>query len=691
MNEDANAEAGSTVIAVEKTETTASTAENIKNAKSKALLDDRFEISFDSPISEYSNDFAQAYEAIDNKGRRKNIYAISIEKFIPSRNRVIEALMKVQIKNMITPIARGAILNSATGEMCNTIILARPAGMSLADYITKHGKLNESFIKDVVVSGVNAALTVLKQENIAHGSINADNIYIDEENHITVGDCVSEPIGYSQPYYYETVERAVASRLGKGDGDCSIDYYALGVLTALMIRGIAVIEEDELTYNAMRLKNGTFNSLILNTSLKQSLMDICMGLLIDKKSSRWNHLHISDWLKGKKFNLVRVPSEIESSRSLMFNKKQYFNRKSLAQDLFLNWNEAKDFLREEKIVKWIEGSIGDKDNAERVRLAIKTTTKSTIDTKFDNDDELVARVILILDPDGPIRIKKESYSMDSLDKVLSLGVYKNNKEIMFTIIYILRHNLLDYFNDNNFGDHVPYVMKVKKKLSELAQKPGLCFGVERLLYSLCPELPCQSPLLKDVYVTDINQILTRLNKIVNETEEYIIDRHVASFIGSKINLAQEIKVKELNRFPSFSNNKHITTLALLAAAQKESQHKKLPELGHKIYNYLEILTEDMHNKHIVEDFKIKMQKVSNEGNLTLLQKIIIDPQFIYRDHMGFIKARRDFAKLEEQIRHLKNKKSMTNIGYKYGLQFAAILSYFLVAIILTVLISKAKG
>lgn len=644
------------------------------------IVASRFTIHLDKLLPDFSTEFAQAF-AVTDKTEKDNdsLYCLIYDKGTPIRFNAINALRSITNQHIITPIASEITYISTLKEYHFVVVLSKPPGISLASYIESTGPKTEDFISNMLITQIVPVLELLDNLHVLHGRINPQNIFIETSTRLIVlGECISNPAGYSQPINYETIDRAMTMPLGKGEGETSIDYYATGIVALFVQVGKDPNDDPDILLQS-KLINGTFNALLKNMDISPTMTDLYRGLLNDKTVMRWNSSQLKDWLKGKYFNLVRIPPPIEATRSLLFNDVQYFSLQALAHAFSKNWKAARIFLREEKLAKWIEGSVGNPELASRLRYVQKITSSGkAAGGLFDLDDELVSRTIHFLNPQGPFQFRNMSINLNALGAVISFEFSKKKLETVQTLGMIFTQNLFGYLEcytgkDSQNSKLIWHI----KNVTEFISMTGLGFGIERCLYELNPALPCQSPLVAADIPLTIKELIEALDARCTKSEEYPVDRHIAAFIAHRINLSSEIRIKGLAGHPKFSNNRHIQATALLMMAQKESGIKKLKGIPCVMAKHLVSITEMLHGKTQKKEMEDNINKVAKEGNMSTLYKVVADHQFILLNQQSFDEAHRQYQQLERQLSKLKGKNTIANLGYHYGLRLSMVLAYIL--------------
>ena len=211
-----------------------------KKLNEKYDLPDIYDILIDKPLPKLNSSYAKAFEVIDKK-QKGFLYALILPNTLPIRFSTLQKLRKIFHISMSNIIDAG-FTEAGQGKYGNfAIVCERPLGIQLAEYIktvareikedgTKDYFLSEDFIAKKIVEPINDILKTLEAEDLSHGNINHNNIFIDtaDENNIKIKllEPVSQPCGLSQLYQSETIHRAQATPLGKGESTIKDDYFA---------------------------------------------------------------------------------------------------------------------------------------------------------------------------------------------------------------------------------------------------------------------------------------------------------------------------------------------------------------------------------------------------------------------------------------------------------------------------------
>ncbi len=191
--------------------------------------------------------------------------------------------------------------------------------------------VNHSFVAPLI-----GALSEFLRTGVVHNGIRPTNIFWRPGGATPpqLGECLSAPPGPNQPVLFETLERAMATPLGRGTGTHADDCYAFGVTMALFILGKNPVRGmDERAIIQAKLERGTFTTLIGNTRLSPTHSELLRGLLTDDARQRWTGADLEQWQSGRRLTPKNTDAGKRAARALEFGGKEYTQVRPLAQAL----------------------------------------------------------------------------------------------------------------------------------------------------------------------------------------------------------------------------------------------------------------------------------------------------------------------------------------------------------------------
>ncbi|PIR33215.1 MAG: hypothetical protein COV36_03035, partial [Alphaproteobacteria bacterium CG11_big_fil_rev_8_21_14_0_20_44_7] len=299
-----------------------------------------------------------------------------------------------------------------------------------------------------------------------------------------------------------------------------------------------------------------------------------------------------------------------------------------------------------------------------------------------------AKVLVILDPMAPIRHRNIAAQVDGLGAVLANAWENKNQYELQTFSEMLRLNLADFKATKDVYTEKFSDRWLLQKLNNFITKTEYGFGVERCLYDMNHGLPCQSEMLIKHFIIDINQLLYFLNDNASRLSSYEpVDRHIASFLASKMDVTTDLTANIQLRLPERSMMDQISKLTLLAFAQRKAEIPKLAGLASWITARMENIVNTISNKKLRKEFKSDLERVARMGDLTKLVEIIAKGEHFRRDYEGLREAKHNYNVINQKINYLRASKlrAKKNSTYHYnGLYIAKIISIFVLLITLTV-------
>lgn len=667
---------------------------SIAISKVKDVIDSK-KILLNNPLVEHQNEFSDSYSVSDDQGNiLESCYVIILKNNQPSR--LLDALKLVGKKSkFFTNVLSVEIVEFSDAKkrsLC--ILIEKPKGVSFEKYIEKKGSLEEFKIAYDILPPIIKAINFLSSNGVTHGSINPKNIYIDNHQHIVVSQCFSELCGYSQEPIYEPVDIATTSAVGKRSDDVRVDYYALGVFAVYLNSSRKITKELSLDQIIeMKFQEGTYNFITKNLKFDLYFQDFLRGVINDNLFKIWDKSKINRWSQGKVFNLLSPINTAVTNRPIVFKDVTYYNYKYFSYILYKNWEEAKKFIYGSEILRWVDANKNYINNAKNFKFLVsKFSTTSRISQSSNlNADIVLMKVLLIIDPEAPIRYKNFSLYINSLGNLLSYYYIKDIESYNNTIFEIIQSGIHLFIRENSLSSKYGYNKDDLSRLGKLnfyLKKNTLGFGKERCFYESNYGLSCQSPLFGGNFIFSEKECLLALENHP-DIQSLVIDSHVICFLSKHLDLLVDIFFPQLSAFPRFANESQITKLCIIANAQRLSQIRSLSNLTNRFKNkfqemFLEYLVSKSLRKKLIES----LSKVSEEGDLSKLLKFIISNKFLYKNKYGFISAKEIYKNNAINILHLADRKASRKFGYILSLKLSVIFSFLLSSFVFIILVIR---
>lgn len=659
----------------------------VETARS-GFLDKEYQIAFDQSLERFSSDHATAYAL--QSIVHEQIYALVFNSRMPIRMQVIDRLMRMQSPFLTRVVSHGKVMLPSRREAYAAIV-TKPDGTSLADFLREGKPIPETMILTKFLEPIVPCLQILFENHIVHGSLNPRNVFLGSTgNKIMLSECISSHCGYDQDPVYECLNQTIADPAGKSADDTSIDYYSLGMMLIHMITGQAPLTaakgNKDMVIN-MRMERGSYDLAIEplrdreDITISQRLNQLLKGLLTDNPNDRWQFSEISMWLR--KDVIIPPTSKVhkQASSPILFDGKEYFSPKYLAYDIHRKWETARRGIKVSDISRWSNLALKNQtltDFMEAIEPSNKVSTAMLTDQKL-------ARIIMALDPSGPLRHQYVSTHLSGLGTVLAFGFANGKRESIQSVGTLFHDGLVetwiriqpnpDYYNVGLLGWNA-------HRLKQYIRRAAMGFGMERCLYELNHYISCQSPVLESIYNGSLVDVLFGLNQLAQNGAEDKdpVDRHISAFIGAQIGMTDEIQIKTLQSFPYLGRNPQVLMTGLLAVAQNEAKIRSLPELSGWVESRLAALVDGLHSRSIRREIKDEIRKAAKQGSIPHVFRIISSPAIPRRDLFGYREAKKRYHFLREDILSLKNEDNIEKLAYHLGLRVCNTIAHVVLAI-----------
>lgn len=620
-----------------------------KRAGDKDVLGGRYRILPNQPLPEFSSSYAKAYAVRDEKAPEASYYALVYEHGVPLRQKNIHAMKTFRHPALLPLLADGNVELANDRDARYAVVLARPVGQTLTELLSRNNPMPETRILNEVLRPLIEIMVAFAKLGISHNRIHPGSIYMAPGGGITLSECVGEPSGFSQDFLFEPVDRMLTSPRAKADYAPFADCYALAVLTLHLALGFApfATTSKETLLNDI-LNNGAYHTLVMPWDLAPGLQDLFRGVLGEGRRARWDAATLESWIGGRRFNLVTPTLPKDSTRGFEFEDTIHYNRRSLAHAMAHHWKQAKSLLSDNRLTRWLKIHAHKQDVAEAISRVAPFGSERTA----QQDDDILARVIMLLDPQGPLRFKQISVAVEAVGAMLAHAIVAERPDDMRVLVQIIDNDLTGFWveQQRGTGDYSTLTAKLQKARQHLRMN-GTGFGMERCLYDLNAGLPCLSPLLYGHPVSTISEALTALDAVARDkaVAEDFNDTHVATFLASKLDLSRELKLHEVQSVPRLASNPTLVMLKLIAQAQHRSSEHVLKGLSHWVALRLLPLLDDIHSRARAQKLRTDLRTAANKGSLEAIAEVFLGSGIFNADARDFKKASADYTARRQQI------------------------------------------
>lgn len=630
----------------------------------QVVLSGRYQLHLDQPLPELDSPFAKAVKITDLRASSRDMFALVCGLDLVPRMEIIPQLSRILRLKLVTPVEAGQIFWPETGGRRCAIAFERNFGERL---VSSHGAeiapMREDQLVRTVIGPLSATLSEICGRFITHRAIRVDNLFYTgpDREEVVLGECVSAPPAISQPVIYEPIDSAIAKPSGRGFGKPADDLYAFGVTLAILLHGgnpIADLSDEEII--EQKINQGSYATLLGETRVSLSLMEPLRGLLSDDPKERWDVGNLKTWVSGEQLTPKQPMLPVKAARSITFAGKEYWNKPSLSYAMGINWEEAGQFISSGELEGWIRRGFSEEETAEAIQSIVQSGTSRG---GGGGQDTMIARVLMAIEPDHPIRYKSFAARFDAIMQAFTIDFHDDGERQVFA--QMMNAKLPQTFLQSHRGGQAEMasLMKSFDMINFFMDRPRLGGGLERALYEGYRGWPCQSLLLKEQYVTDVEDFLPALERIAENgiPDREPIDPHIAGFCAARLKSVPERMLNEAGskELPV----RRLGILRLLAEVlRSKGPKRKYPALTRWVAQLVEPAVETFHNRAYRERLAKELARAAENGDLKEILFVMDSLEARNQDTKGYGRARKDYAECTKAIAWLE-KGGLTSRAY----------------------------
>lgn len=659
-----------------------------RGAHGPVLLVDRYQINADRPLPELSTPSASAFAVDDRRDIGRRLFALVCTPGLPLRHHAATALRGSQVLNLLPLVEWGAVDWPPLGQRCMVVVYERPMGGRLIDVITTEGgQIPDHDLQRRVIEPLAAGLQEMVDRGIAHRAIRPGNLFFmdAERQSLVLGDCVTTPPAFDQPVAFETVTRGMATRSGRGEGSVADDLYALGVTLAFLHLGenpVADISEDALLY--AKIEHGSYATLCGGGRIPLFLLELLRGLLSDDPEERWGLRELTLWIDGRRMTPIQKRPLPKPETRFTFAGHNHVTPRTLAHAFSRNVGDAARALKDGQVDPWVRRSLLSVGMADEIARVVEMARTHAGEPRA-SDDMTVAKVCMILDPEGPLRYKGYAFLIDAFGTALAVELLRQGNAKVGA--EILDQNLPGIWLERaGPGSWVAAQTRQFEKLRGFLHINSPGNGIERCLYELNSSLPCQSSLIIQDYVVDMENLLPALDGAAGRVDTKIppVDRHIAAFIATHFDEDIERHLRAMA--DSTEARKTAGMLSLLALVQWRLGPEALYGLSSWIGGLLGPVIASYHSRTVRRDIEREVPRLVRQGSLPALFELIDNAEQRLQDEKGYRAAVEEFLLAESEVQEIESSDSArAESAERLGQQTAAMTSVVVTLIFVTII------
>lgn len=650
---------------------------------------DRYSLFPSSPLPDLDSPTAQAFVAEDRRDQSNRLFALICDPKLPARINVMRSLKGAKVNGLLPLVEWGTVYWPKAGQVCMAVLFEEPLGgrVVLGPHARKDA-IQEHDIVRQIIEPFAAGLRDLSGQGLAHRSIRPSNLfYMDAaKRQVVFGECVTSPAGYDQPVMCEPIPEGMAQRDGRGAGTVETDLYAMGIATLVLLTGrnpVAEMNDEEVLHTKITL--GSYATFVTDQRLPLPLIEVLRGLLSDDPSQRWTLDSLDMWLAGRRLSPIQAKPTTKAMRGFSLKGTDYTNTCELAQAIANLWEAALSSIQDGQLELWLRRALDDKPRAEAIKAAVVASATVSKDPTA-TADFLLIRVCVILDPLAPIRYRGLNVMPDGIASALAVRMMQ--KQNVQTIVdLIIREIPRLYFEgrDDYNPDHA-FMQNEIKQIRALLVMKQMGYGLERCLYEMNENLPCQSSLVVDQYVVEMGDLLPALDVAARKVDpsRSPVDAHIAAFVATHFGYNLDPQFIALNE--SAPERACAGMLSLLAVLQYRGGQEALLGLASWACSLMGPLIENYHSRERRRQIDHELPRLIQKGNLPEIFAFLDNTEERQKDRDGFHLAKAEFAVTEREVTALeRGGKDREKESERIGQQAAAVTSIVIGLLTLAVL------
>ena len=434
--------------------------------------------------------------------------------------------------------------------------------------------------------------------------------------------------------------------------------------------------------------HGSPNFLISESSTTNTISNIFMGLCNDNEEVRWNHSKLDNYLESKQVSPKNLVNPDYMSRAIVFRKKEFYSCKALAYSMSQYPDEAKNFIKTDKIQKWLSNF---KSQAKTAELVVSVNYIGPRSHSFSDEEKLI-KVLLVLDPTGPIRSRTITFMPDGFATELLIAFNTNNSENLHSLIGFFTSGLSAFYSEAL--ENLPY-SHINRKINFISDKISLMkssdpgFGIERAVYDLNPYLTCQTLFLKQCYCIGLADAVNFIDKNNISYKDIASKKNCTSFLAAKLNGNHSFRIMKLEQVSSLFKNRVLQNVNILAQCQQKTKLNQLPNILKNVKDEIcELIDENCMSVSIKKRIFDNIINAEKTGSLFEILKAATPVDLIQQDDEGYSNALRRGAELSFKIFSFNNRDNVNSLIRSKSLSLAIKLSYVLCSFLFIIILLK---
>jgi len=262
-----------------------------------------------------------------------------------------------------------------------------------------------------------------------------------------------------------------------------------------------------------------------------------------------------------------------------------------------------------------------------------------------SEERLTAKTLIVLEPTLPLRYKDLSVKIDGLTDAFAIDFH--DQQFRQSFIDMVAAKLPQIYLQSQPGSRSDQVALMKKfdMINFFLDRPGIGTGIERALYETNSVWPCQSPLIQNYYVYEIQDLLPALERATEQggVDNELVDRHIVAFCAARIRSLSQRILRSLERHDDVAAFR-LGVLHLLAEVQRAGDTKrKYPALCKRITSSVQPIIDSYHNRSYRKRLAQEIESASGKGSILEILFLLDSLDARNQDVHGFERAEKEYA------------------------------------------------
>ncbi|OJW26385.1 MAG: hypothetical protein BGO51_13705 [Rhodospirillales bacterium 69-11] len=609
---------------------------------------EQFAIELASPLHGAAGGLT-AYAAADRQGGAPDLMAVAVPQRAPPRLRALQLLDGRQ-PGLLAPLGHG-VGPAPQDEAGYYVVTPRPPGAALADRLRPW---SEAALIEHVLRPVAHVLERMEAAGVTHRGIRLDNVFQARDGHpVVLGQAWATPPAMLQPALYEPPYSAMCLPAGRGEGTIADDVYALGALLLVLSLGeVPAVAQDDAAMLRRKIEVGSFHAIAGESRLPAAIADLARGMLAEDPDHRPTPALLLDPSAARGRRVAARPPR-RAQRPFQLAGMAVWDTRTLAFAMAMQPEQGLQAMVSGTVTQWLRRGLGDAGMGSRLDEMMRHRAGEG-SAERGADAFAVMRMIVLLDPLAPLCWRGIALWPDGLGSALAAAI-GTDTNVMTRLDEIVATEAIASWATlrPDRCDHALLRMEARQHRA-LAQIRGPAGGLMRLAYTLCPLLPCGSPLVaarRVVGAADLPPALEAAAKVVDQDTKPV-DAHIAAFLAARSERRLETETNGLVGNAD-ENGVALARLRLLAQLQLRYYQRPLPALCGWVAAHCQPLVDSWQNRPRRAALEHRLKEVTAAGFLPPIVGLFEDAAARAEDAIGAQQAAAAVARIDAELAQIE--------------------------------------